>query len=200
MLPENWKELTHASRNAMLAAFVLVGVIAAYNWIIAPHRNYLLAAQRRESVKDDLIKKNQAVRDNVKTKTNQLERLQKQFSLIQSSFCDPVQAQTFFSSIQNLARQQDCILSSLNFLPVKSKSKSGPPDADGNITTNRAKFTIIGGYKNLVALISRLQDRPQQVLINPITIASIGEDTGQLKCEATIMIYVIHDKETTPHD
>ena len=92
MLPENWKELTHASRNAMLAAFVLVGVIAAYNWIIAPHRNYLLAAQRRESVKDDLIKKNQAVRDNVKTKTNQLERLQKQFSLIQSDFCDPIQA------------------------------------------------------------------------------------------------------------
>lgn len=200
MLPENWKELTHSSRNAVFAAFVLVGVIAAYNWIIAPHRNYLLASQQRESVKDNLIKKNQAVRDNLKTKTNQLERLQKQFSLIQSSFFDPVEAHTFLSNIQNLARQENCILSSLNFLPVKSKSKTGPPDADRNITTNRAKLTIIGGYKNLVALISRLQDRPQQVLIKPITVASISESPGQLKCEATIMIYVIHDKETTSHD
>ena len=51
----------HFSRNVMLTSLVLIGTIAFYNWVVAPHRNYLLAAQRYASVTADLVKKNQII-------------------------------------------------------------------------------------------------------------------------------------------
>jgi len=200
MLPENWKELAQSSRNAVFATFVLIAMIAAYNWIIAPHRNYLRASQQRESVTNHLTKKVQLVRNNLKIKTKQLERMEEQFSLIRSRFFDLDEARSFLSDIQTLTTQANCTLSSMDFSPVKSQFKGTRSEADGGITANRAKLTIAGRYKNLVALIDKLQARPQWVLVDTISIASIPEDPGQLRCEASIMIYVIHDEETRSHD
>jgi len=53
----------------MLAALVLIGVIAVYNWLVVPHRNYLLAAQKYESAAGNLARKNRVIAKNMKVKT-----------------------------------------------------------------------------------------------------------------------------------
>ena len=66
MLSKNWTKLTPSPRNIAFAALVLMGAIAVYNRVVAPHANYVLAAQRYESVANKLTKKNQANINNVK--------------------------------------------------------------------------------------------------------------------------------------
>ena len=56
MLLKRWTKKTCPPRNVFLASLVLIGAIAAYNWTVAPHRNYLLAARKYEVAADKLEK------------------------------------------------------------------------------------------------------------------------------------------------
>jgi len=81
MLLDNLTKSTRSSKNVALVTLILIGVIAVYNWLVAPHRNYLLAAQKYESTAGNLAKKNQIIAKKVKNKTKELDRLQESAKL-----------------------------------------------------------------------------------------------------------------------
>ncbi len=79
MLLDNLTKSTRSSKNVVLVTLILIGVIAVYNWLVVPHRNYLLAAQKYESAAGNLAKKNQIVAKKVKTRQRSLVGCKKSF-------------------------------------------------------------------------------------------------------------------------
>jgi hypothetical protein len=75
MLSQNRIKSIRSSKNAVFAALVAIGAITLYNQIVTPHVNYLRAAQRYESVIDELARKNQTINNNVTAKKKELEEL-----------------------------------------------------------------------------------------------------------------------------
>ena len=195
MLPEHWTKSTRSAPAAFLGALVLIGIIAAYNWIIAPHRNYLLAADKFESTVTNLARKNKIIGNQVTMKKKELEELHDKYKQSCARLFDPVEAGEFFSNIQASAERANCILSSLTFSPVRPAPKTARPRTDEYITAQSATLSLSGGYGNILALMDLLQDGPKQVCIDSVGINSDEQDSVQLECGMTVTIYVIHRKE-----
>jgi hypothetical protein len=205
MLLENWKKSACFSRNAALAALVLIGIIAVYNWIVAPHANYLMAAQRYRSVIDVLAKKNEIISKDVMVKKKELEKLQDEFEQVCASLFDPVGAKEFFSDIEVMAKGTNCIIHSLNVSQTGPpaflrKQKRGQWKAGSYITANHATLSVVGNYGNIVELMSKLQDCLEQVRIDSLSIKLIDSDSNQLKCDIAITVYAIQNKEKHTYD
>lgn len=198
MLLENWKKSARFSGNAVLAALVLIGIFAIYNWIVVPHANYLMAAQRYKSVIDALAKKNEIIGRDVIVKKKELEKLQDEFERVHTGLFDPVGAKEFFSDIEVMAKSTNCIIRSLNVSQPGSSLKAD--QSDSYIAANHATLSVVGNYGNIVALIGKLQDRLQQVRIDSLSIKLIGSDSNQLGCDMTITVYEIQNKEKHTHD
>lgn len=199
MLSQNQIKAIRSSKNVVFAALVVIEAIALYNWIVRPHVNYLRAAQICESVADKLAKKNQIISNNVTTRRKELKELEERFEHIYIKLFDPVKAKEFFSDIQAMAEETNCVIYSLNFSPTDSALEAGQ-EVSSHITANHAILSAVGNYKDAVALINKLQGRSKQVWIDSISIEPVGNNSEQLKCDMTVTIYIIHSKEKHSYD
>lgn len=200
MLSQNQIKAIRPSRNVMFAALVVIGAISLYNWIVTPHINCLRAAQKYESVVGKLAMKNQIINKNVTIKKKEIEELREKFKHIHIKLFDSVKAKEFFSDIQAMAEEANCVIYSLNFSSTDSAPAAGRSEVSSHITANRAILSAAGSYKDIVALISKLQNRSKQVWIDSISIEPIRSSGEQLKCDIAVTIYVIHNEEVHPHD
>ena len=195
MLSKNWTKLTPSPRNIAFAAFVLMGAIAVYNRVVAPHANYVLAAQRYESVANKLTRKKQAIIDNVKTKKKKLEGLEEKLEQMRTNLFEPIEAKEFFSDIEVMSEGANCTIYSLDVSQTRSALKAERSGARGYITANHAKLSVVGSYRSIVMLINKLQGSPRQVWIDSVSIGPISDSSEQLKCDITIAIYTTEEKE-----
>jgi Tfp pilus assembly protein PilO len=200
MLREYLTKSAHSTRTVMLAAFMMIGVVAFYNWTVAPHRNYLIAAQRYESAVDLLDKKNQRIRYDLKVKRNKLDELQEKLRQIQLGLFDPVEAGQFLNNIQTESEQAGCVVSLLTFATGSAVSEKNHSNLYNSINKQQAVLNVSGGYTNIIALMKKLQDTPKKVCIDSVEINSNDQSIASLECEMTITIYVIHRKEERQHD
>ena len=194
MLSENQIKSIRSSRNVVFAAFVVIEAIALYDWIVVPQLNYLQTIQRYESVADKLAKKNRIITTNVKLRRKKLNKLQEEFEHIHIKLSEPVKAREFFSDIQAMSEQTNCVIYSLNFSPTDSVLKAGQSEISSHITANRALFSVGGRYKDIIALINKLQNRSKQVWIDSISMEPVDRNSELLKCDMSIAIYVIYSE------
>ena len=200
MLPEHLTKSTRSARTAMFAALVLIGAVAAYNWTVAPHRNYLMAAQQYESAVGHLERKNQTILHDLTVKKNKLEELQEKFRQTHLGLFEPVEAERFFTNIQTKCEEAGCIVSQLTFSPGSLATEKKRSKSNHYITKQQAKLSVLGGYTNIVTLMDKLQDSPKKVCIDSVGINADNQGTVHLECEMAITIYVIHRKEDVQHD
>lgn len=193
MLSEANMKSIRSSKNVVFAAFVVIGAITFYDHIIVPHIKYFHTTQKYALAMDDIAKKTNTVRTITKLKKEKLEELQNEFKHIHTKLFNPVKAEEFFSDIQAIAEQANCTVYSLNFSAINAATEeTDHSKVTKNISINPVVLTVGGNYENIVNLINSLQDRPKQVWIDSISIETI-DDSGALRCELNIRIYVIHD-------
>jgi Tfp pilus assembly protein PilO len=188
--------LTYSSKNAVLVVACCIAVVAFYNHFVAPHRNCLRAAQTYETLIGTLESKNKIIATYVKTKKKELQQLQHKSQLIDASLFDDVEAKQFFSGIQAAAEQANCIVDSLKFPQDRKRDSTSRPSQA--VEASRMTLSVTGGYRNIVALINKLQDRPERVWIDSLRIKSTA--SGLLRCNMTITVYVMPDKERPADD
>lgn len=193
MLIDNLAQMNRSSRTAISAALIIIATIAMYNWIVAPHATYLFAAQRYEYIVDDIAKKSRVIRSTIEIRERKLQELREQLAKLQTTLFGHDKAKEFFSDLQAISEQAGCTVYSLDFTESgrrQSEDKSG-------IVAKGVVLSIIGVYGNIIRLVERLQARTQKVWINSVNMESLNDDSAQLKCNITITIYTIQDKETT---
>lgn len=200
MLLDNLTKSTRSSKNVALVTLILIGVIAVYNWLVAPHRNYLLAAQKYESTVGNLAKKNHIIAKKVKNKTKELDRLQEKFRQAHARVFDSTEARRLFSDIPAFTQEAGCVVDSLEFLSGGLESKKKQPGKNSGINTQRAKLSVLGSYGGIAVLMNKLQERDEQVRIDSVTVKPIRRGSSRLKCDMTIAINVIQNKERGPDD
>lgn len=194
MLSETQIKSIRSSKNVVFAALVIIGAVALYSWTVTPHVNYLLASQRYASVVSRLVKKNGVVCANAKIKKKKLKELEDEFKDIHVKLFDPVEAEEFFSDIQAVAEQTNCVIYSLSFSPTNTASETKQKEVSSNISAKHAILSVAGKYKDIATLINILQDRPKRVWTDSISIEPAGRASGLLKCDMTVRIYVINNQ------
>ena len=200
MLMEQLKRATHSHRNVFLSVLVLIGFIAVYNWVVAPHRNYLKAAQKCESAVDNLAKKKHTINTNLRIKNKELNELQEKLNFNLELFFDPIETRAFFSGIKAVTGKAGCMMYSLTFSSNDSASGTGLEGTNSFIIARGIRLSVLGGYGNIEALMNKLQAGSKHVLIDSLRIYSDNENPGYLKCDMNVTIYEIQRKDDHQND
>lgn len=196
MVIENLAKLSRPSRSAISAALIIIAAIAMYNWIVAPHCTYLLAAQQYGSIADSIAKKNRVISGTIQIKRKKLQELQIRLGNLQSTLFSPKEAREFFSDLQAISEQAECAVTSLNFVAGKPTSEDKHFKSVSHVTTKSAVLRVVGIYGSMIKLLDSLQARSQKVWIDSLEMTALDKSATHVKCDITITVYISQDKET----
>ncbi len=200
MLIDNVAKLNSGSRNAISAVLVIITTIVLYNLVVAPHVVYLSSAKQYETVLSELVNTSKVIRSAVGIKKKKLKELSGQFANLQNALFTVKESKEFFSDLQAVSEQAGCAVYSLNFVTGGQRSEAGQSEDASGIAANSAVLSVIGGYNDLVKLLERLKARPQKVFIDSFKMAGHNDGSGRLRCDMTVKIYTIQDKETLAYE
>jgi len=195
MLMNALAKSSRSSRVAFSAAIVGIFTVAVYNWMVSPYTKYLHAAQQYELMVSDVAKKKQIIKSREAIKRKEIEKLRAEFAKAQTALFAPVEANRFFSDIETLCNQTNCIVYSINFLSDNSGDLSAADKDKSAIVGNSAAVSFVGSYSNIINFLSKLTNRPQKVLLRSLKIFASGKRFSPLVCEIMITIYTVRDKE-----
>ena len=195
MLMDALAKSSRTTRIAFSGAIIGIMAIAAYNWIVRPHAQYLHAAQQYEIVISDKAIKNRILKTNEEVKKKEVEKLQAELAGTRSKLFTPVEANKFFSSIESICCDAQCAARSINFLGNVDKLQV--PIGDKKVVvSNSAAISLVGSYGEIINFLTNLTKRDQKVLMRSLKIFSSDGEADLLECELMITVYIIHDEET----
>jgi hypothetical protein len=195
VLKSNITKLNSSSRSAISTALILIAAAAMYNWMVAPHVNYLFAVQRYEPVVDNIAHEKEITTKTLERNKAKLQELTDQLTSARNSLFTPAEAKTFFGNIEAIAKDTDCTLQSLSFTTRDRGVAFGQSQDALHIVAKSAALSFTGSYDNIIALFNKLQNRLQKVWIDSIRLQIFDIQSAKLKCDTTVTIYVVQDKE-----
>lgn len=194
-LTETIMKSSQVSRIIISACIVAAVGLLTYNWAVSPQASYLNAAQRYETVSQDLDKKARIIGNQVRVKEIKRDKLLEKIKACRSSFFRTEQATNFFASLEKMADLAGCNLESMLFAnEVTDRLDKDNPESPKVIEKN-AILKITGTYGQIVDLTSALKDYPLKVYISNLQIMSTGISTNKLSCSMNIKVYLTEDKE-----
>lgn len=196
MLVNDFAKLNRSKRNAASVALIVIAALAMYNRMVTPHAAYLSAAKGYESAMDNIVKKNKVIDNKVKTRRQKLQELHEQSTQLQGILFTHDQAREFFSDLQAISEQTGCSVNSLNFMTSKKNPKDEQTEDTSGIVIKSAVLCVVGQYNDIARLIKRLQARTQKVWIDAVKVRTINYDSDRPRCDITITICEISDKDT----
>lgn len=184
-----------SSRNATFAALIIIAGVAAYNWLIVPHRVYLYAAQRYETVVKDVAKKCEVLARKVDSKREKLQQLKRAYEKLRSKVFIPDRVGKFAGDLQAMSEKAGCVVYSLNVVTEKKKTTRPKKGKRTDINADTLQLNVVGSFRNILDLIRQLQSHSGKVWIDSVKMEIANRGSSQLRCDMAITIYSIIDKE-----
>ena len=200
MALNNSTKSTSISRNALLASIVLLAVFAGYNWSIQPQVNFLQAAETYNSNSKHLENKKAIIQQNNLARQEEIAELKKKLKQSEEKIFHQNQADIFMDNLYALVQAVGCKISSLESTQKALNQEKGKSESICVPVPQQASLTVEGGYDNIIVLMHKLQNRPQQVRVDSIEITSTKNNSTRLKCDLNITIYVVNNKEKNLND
>lgn len=191
----DFAKVNRTARNAFFGSLVLIGVFFMYNQIVEPHIKYLFALHRYKSAINGFMAKSKVIEDAVKTSEKKIAELTVQFAQVRNTLYTQAEAEEFFSDLQAISVETDCPIYSLTFVADEPSAEVKQAEQAMGITAKKAALSVAGTYENIMRLVERLQLRNRKVWIEGLNIEAISDEASQVKCDITVKIYTIQNKE-----
>jgi len=191
----NLAKLNRSTRNSIFAALVVIAAIAMYSWIVTPHVAYLSAAQQYDSAMDTFVDASQTIARKLNGRRKELDKLREQFTQCRSALFTPDEDKEFFGNLQSILEETGCVVNSLNLVVSQQHPSDKRPEDTTGMVANSTKFSVIGRYNSIIKLAGKLQNNTKKVWVDSFKMEIFDFSSAQLKCDMTITIYTIQDKE-----
>jgi len=197
---ETFAQWNRSSRQAVFAALVLIGAVAMYNWIVAPHVTYLLAVQTYEPVVDRVAHEKASLKNLLIGRRKMLEDLESQFSRMRQIVYTDEQARQLFGDLGAMAAEHKCTVTTVDSASDRPARIVGGDPKSLMVEPVDTSLTITGAYDGIMAFIGRLLAQPRKIWVRSLTMEPVGTDVKRLRCRIYMGIYVIQEKEAVSHD
>ena len=190
---EKITSIERSHRRVLLAALSAIAVFALYQWILAPHANQLLAAQRYNSSLDAAIHKADLMRADMENKKAKVEELTKESNRLRNQLFTQNESRRFFASLPTLVTQSGCTVMSVSEVTDGQQNKDTPA-----IAGKKVMVTVVGRYSAITDFIGVLQNYERKVWIESVRIDAGG--AGKLKCQVLLAVYCIEHVENSLYE
>ena len=140
------------------------------------------------------------IRNNLKNRKTELKELEEKLNSNFDMLFEPSEAKEFFNSIETVSEKAGCMMYSLTFPQADSQSTRNKQNTSINITSKVAKVSILGGYGNITDFMDKLQENSKYVQIDWVKIYSDINVSNDLRCDMSVIIYIIIGKENHRHE
>jgi hypothetical protein len=195
MSAEKLIQIERSHRRVLLSAIAVIAVFGLYRWILAPHTEQLLAAQKYNSTLDEAIRKVGFLGSVQEMKKSKIEELTKEANHQRNQLFTPQEVRQFFASLPAVINQAGCIVQSVSSVPETQKNQQN--DGSG-IAARKASVSFTGGYNEIIKLFESLRDSEKKVWIESLKIDTGG--AGKLKCQILLTLYCIERVESSIYE
>ena len=194
-LTETIMKSSQVTRIIISASIVAAVDLLTYNWAVSPQASYLHAAQKYETLSQDIDKKTKIMGNAVRIEKIKLEKLQAQMKSSGSDFFSAEQATDFFAQLEKISTAAGCTLESMVFEKgtTTSLDKNNPQASEVN--EKKAFVKVVGTYTAIIELTSALKDYPLTIYLSKLKIVSMGPNTDKLSCSINLKVYLTEEKE-----
>jgi Tfp pilus assembly protein PilO len=192
---EKITSIERSHRRVLLIALAAIVVFALYRWVLAPHTNQLLAAQRYNSSLDSAIRKADFMHTAIENKKTKIEELTKESDRLRNQLFTQNESRRFFASLPSVVIQSGCAVMSVSAVPDSQRNTQNDTPA---ISSKKAMVTIIGGYNGITKFIGALENYEHKVWIESVRIDAGG--AGKLKCQVLLTLYCIERVENSLYE
>jgi Tfp pilus assembly protein PilO len=190
MSVEKFIRIERSHRRVLLIAITVIAVFGLYRWILAPHTEQLLAAERYNSTLNEVIHKAGVIGDLQEAKKSKIEELAKESDRLRNQLFTPHGVRQFLASLPSVANQAGCAAQSV--IAVPDTPQNSQSDGSG-IVAKKATVIVTGGYNDLIKFFEALQTSEHKVWIDSVTIDSGA--AGKLKCQVMLALYCLEHVE-----
>jgi hypothetical protein len=183
-----------AARHASSAALLALGVLALYNWVLAPHVGYLHAVQRLGPVVGRVTEERERICSTLEGKVGQWRTLQRDKAELDEGVFTVEQAKAFVRGLLPLVEETGCAVMRADFNPDTRTQRLDEPNLPVVMEVSRMNLDVLGQPDQVSALLQRLRDSRPRAWIDSCQCNFSGGEAGQVECNLALALYTIVDR------
>jgi hypothetical protein len=194
MTADRLRRYPKAARNASSAALLAIGVLALYNWMLAPHVRYLHAVQRLGPVVGRVTQERERISSTLDGKVGQWRALQRDKAELDEGVFTAQQAKAFLRGLLPLVEETSCVVLRADFNPDARTQRFDEPNLPVVMEVSRMSLDVLGQLEQVSALLQRLRDSQPRAWIDSCQCDFSGGNAGRVECNLALVLYTIVDR------
>jgi len=194
MMVERLRRYPKAVRNGSSAALILTGVLALYNWVLAPHLGCLHAMQKFGAVIGQVAEEKERICSTLDLKVHQWHTLQRESTELDAGVFTADQARTFARGLLPLVEETGCVVVLADF-PGKGKpERTEDPNGPVVIEACHLNLTAVGQPEQVSALLQRLGDHRPRIWVDSCQLDFPDGNPRRMECHLALTLYTIKNR------
>jgi len=182
------------ARSASSVALLAVGVLALYNWVLAPQVGYLHAVQRLGPVVNRVTEERERICGTLDEKVGQWRTLQQDRARLDEGVFTADQAKTFVRGLLPLVEETGCVVVRADFSPDTKRQQLAEPNLPVVLEAAQMNLDVLGQPDQVSALFQRLRDNRPRAWIDSCQCDFSGGEAGQVECNLALTLYTIMER------
>ncbi len=200
MIADRLRKYPKAARNASSAALLAIGVLALYNWMLAPHIGYLHAVQRLRPVVDEVTEERERICSTLDQKVGRWRTLQQDMAVLDEGVFTPDRAKTFVRRLLPLVEETGCAVVRADFGSDTKAERFEDPNVPVVVEVSHMNLDVLGQFDQVSALLQRLRDSRPHAWIDSCQCDFSGGEAGQVECNLVLALYTVIDRQEPARD
>jgi hypothetical protein len=185
------------ARNAFSAALVGIGVLALYNWVLAPHVGCLHAMQQWGSALQRVAEERDRICSTLDAKVSRWKALQGEAAELGQGVFTVEGARVFVRDLLPLVEATGCAVVLADFTGKGKAERRDEPNAPVALEASPLHLVASGTPDRVSALLQRLVDHRPRVWIDSCQCDFSEGQTEAVECSLVLTLYTIRQRQAT---
>jgi hypothetical protein len=194
MMADRVRAHPKAVRHGSSAALILIGVIAIYNWVLAPHLGCLHAMQKLGFVVGHVAKEKDRICSTLDTKVSQRQTLQRELAELEEGVFTAEQAKTFLRGLLPLVEETGCVVVLADFAGKGKPERIEDPNGPVVVEASHPSLDAEGRPEQVSALLQRLGDHRPRIWMDSCQLDLAPGDSGRMACHLALTFYTVGNR------
>lgn len=189
-----------AVRHGSSAALILVGLLALYHGVLAPHLGCLQAVQKLDAVVGRVAEEKDRICSTLDTKINQWRTLQQESVRCEQGVFPAEQAKAMVRGLLPLVEETGCLIVAADFAAQGKPERTEDPNGFVVVEAAHLSLDVTGQPEQVSTLFQRLGDHRPRIWVDSCQIEFADGNAGRMQCRLALTGYAVGNRKEPAHE
>jgi hypothetical protein len=200
MIADRLRTYPRATRSASSAALIVIGGLALYNGVLAPHLGCLHAMQEFRCTVGQIAEEKDRICSTLDAKVRQWHALQREATALDEGVFTAQQARAFVRGLLPLVEQTGCTVVLADLASRGKTTRIEDPNEGVVIEASHLNLDAVGQGQQVSLLLQQLGDQRPRVWVDSCQLDVVDTDAGRMECHLALTLYTVESRRETACD